>query len=200
MKHNHTYKLLLVLASILLAAAAGCASSHGSPYSRSAAPPQGPAFEVASMLSGSYRLRDSNSDLRLDIGSTSGIGSRFDLLATTSGTYNGKDLHQQAVLRLVTEGPDVRMSIIPHFSPVGELSPDLHRFSRIELQGACSVYLQPDEGRWTGTTAGPGTCVQAVTRAAGQWQVEILPGALRFVDVGTKQALAFEKTGERTSK
>jgi hypothetical protein len=200
MKHKHTVKASLLLASILLAAI-GCASAKGgAPYSRSAAPPQGPAFEVASMLSGTYKLRDSNSDLRLQIGSTSGVGSSFNLLATTSGTYNGKDLHQQGVIRLSSEGPDVLMSVVPHFAPVTELSPDVNRFSRTELQAACSLQLESDQGRWVGTTVGPGTCIQPVTGVAGQWQVQILPGALRLVDVGTKQALVFEKTGERASK
>jgi len=200
MKHKHTVKASLLLASILLAAV-GCASGRsGSPYSRSAAPPQGPAFEVASMLSGTYKLRDSNSDLRLQIGSTSGVGSSFNLLATTTGTYNGKDLHQQGVIRLSSEGPDVLMSVVPHFAPVTELSPDVNRFSSTELRAACSLQLEPDNNRWIGSTVGPGSCVQAVTGAAGQWQVEILPGALRFTDVGTKQALVFEKTGDRASK
>jgi len=201
MKHKHTIKASLLLASILLAAI-GCASAKGgAPYSRSAAaPPQGPAFEVASMLSGTYKLRDSNSDLRLQIGSTSGTGSAFNLLATTSGTYNGKDLHQQGVIRLTTEGPDVLMSIVPHFAPVTQLSPDVNRFSSTELRAACSLHLESDKERWIGTTLGPGSCVKAVTGAAGQWQVEVLPGALRLTDVGTKQALVFEKTGDRASK
>jgi hypothetical protein len=42
--------------------------------------------------------------------------------------------------------------------------------------------------------------VRAVAGAAGQWQVEILPGTLRFVDVRTKQALVFEKTSDRTGR
>jgi hypothetical protein len=200
MKHNHAIKLCLVSASIVLAAAAGCASGTGGSSSSASSTPQGPAFEVASMLSGTYQLRDDKSDLRLQIGSTSGAGSNFNLLATASGTYEGRDLHQQGVIRLDTEGPDVRMSVIPHFAPVTELSPDVNRFSGTELQAVCSLYLEPDEGKWRGATQGPGTCVQAVTGAAGQWQVEILPGALRFTDVGTKQALVFQKTQDTASR
>ncbi|HEV8579477.1 MAG TPA: hypothetical protein VGX68_10385 [Thermoanaerobaculia bacterium] len=200
MKYNQAIKLCLVSASLLLAAAAGCASGNAGTKSSASSAPQGPAFQVASMLSGTYQLRDGNSDVRLQIGTTGGAGSNFNLLATASGTYEGRDLHQQGVIRLVSEGPDVRMSVIPHFAPVTELSPDVNRFSGTELQAACSLYLEPDKGKWSGATLGPGTCVQAVTGAAGQWQVEILPGALRFIDVGTKQALVFQKTGDSVSR
>jgi len=200
MKYRNTVKLCLVLTPLFLAATLGCASGKGAYSSSRAAAPQGPAFEVASMLSGTYKLKDESSDLRLQIGSTGGVGSSFDLLATASGTYQGKPLSQQGVIRLSTEGPDVLMSIVPHFSPVTELSPDVNRFSRTELQAACSLHLESDEQRWIGTIPGSGTCVKAIIGAAGQWQVEVLPGALRFVDVGTKQALVFQKTGESVSR
>jgi hypothetical protein len=197
--NNHALKICLVTAALLLAA--GCASgSKAGANSSAASAPQGPAFEVASMLSGTYKLRDDSSDVQLQIGTTGGAGSSFNLLATASGTYAGRDLHQQGLIRLASEGPDVRMSVIPHFAPVTELSPDVNRFSGTELQAACSVYLEADEGKWRGATQGPGTCVQAVTGAAGQWRVEILPGALRFTDVGTKQALLFQKTEDSVSR
>jgi hypothetical protein len=201
MKHKHTVKISLILGSILLVAT-GCASAKGgSSAARSAAvAPQGPAFEVSSKLSGSYKLKDSNSDLRLDIGSTRGTGTAFSLLATASGTYNGKDVSQQGVIRVSSEGPDVLMSIVPHFSPVTELAPNVNRFSSTELRASCDFPLTAVNGRWVGTTVGSGTCVRAVAGATGQWQVEILPDALRFTEVGTKQALVFEKTGERASK
>src|SRR6185295_6559525 len=95
MKYKNLVKLCLVLTSVVLIAAAGCASGKGAYSSSRAATPQGPAFEVASMLSGTYKLNDGSSDLRLQIGSTGGVGSSFDLLATASGTYQGKPLSQQ---------------------------------------------------------------------------------------------------------
>jgi hypothetical protein len=196
MKYQSLPKLILVPILVFFAAATGCASGTGG----SSAAVQGPAFDVASMLSGTYKLRDDNSDVRLQIGSTGGVGSNFSLLATASGTYEGRALNQQGVIQLASEGPDVRMSVVPHFTPVTELSPDVNRFSETELRAACSLHLSSDEQRWVGTTHGTGTCVQAVTGATGQWQVEILPGALRFTDVATKQTLVFEKTGDRVSR
>jgi hypothetical protein len=188
MKHNNLIKLCLVLAAILLI-----------PSVRPAAA-QGPASEVAAMIAGVHQLKNDHADVRLQISSLSGTGSTVNLLVTASGTYAGKGIRQQGVIQLATEGPDVRVTIIPHFAPVTELSPDVNRFSQTELQAACSVYLTRDEGKWVGATQGPGTCVQAVTGAAGQWQVEVLQGALRFTDVGTKQALVFRKTGEAASR
>ena len=188
MKYNNLIKLCLVLAAILLISSALPAAAEG------------PASEVASMISGVHQLKDENSDVRLQISSLSGVGSSVNLLVTGSGTYQGKEVRQQGVIQLASEGPDVRVTIIPHFAPVTELSPDVNRFSEAELRAACSVYLERDEGKWVGATQGPGTCVQAVTGAAGQWQVEVLRGALRFVDVGTKQALVFQKTGDAASR
>lgn len=188
MKYNNLIKLSLIFAAILLVSSARTAAA------------QGPASEVASMISGVHQLRNENSDVRLQISSTGGVGSTVNLLVTASGRYNGRDVRQQGVIQLVSEGPDVRVTVIPHFSPVTELSPDVNRFSETELRAACTLHLTPDEQRWVGTTVGTGTCVQAVTGAAGQWQVEILPGALRFTDVGTKQTLVFQKTGDAVSR
>ncbi len=188
MKHSTIIKISLVLAAIFLVSAPRSAAAQGS------------ASEVASMISGTHQLRNEDSDVRLQISSTGGVGSTMNLLVTASGTYKGKEVRQQGVIRLVSEGPDVRVTVIPHFSPVTELSPDVNRFSEIEQRSACTLYLERDEGKWTGATEGPGTCVQAVTGAAGQWQVEILRGALRFVDVGTKQALCFQKTQDSVSR
>jgi hypothetical protein len=185
MKYKNLVKFCLVLAAILLPAAAAA---------------QGPAAEVAAMISGTHQLRHDNSDVRLQISSISGGGSMVNLLVTASGTYEDRDIRRQGVIQLASEGPDVRVTVVPHFAPVTETSPDVNRFSETELQAACNVYLTRDEGKWVGTTQGPGICVQAVTGAAGQWQVEVLPGALRFVDVGTKQALVFRKTGESVSR
>ncbi len=188
MKHNSLIKHSWVLATILLVLSALPAAA------------QGPASEVASMISGVHHLKDANSDVRLQISSLSGGGSTVNLLVTGSGTYHGKDVRQQGVIQLASEGPDVRVTIVPHFAPVTELSPDVNRFSETELRAACSVVLTRDEGKWVGATLGPGSCVQAVTGAAGQWQVEVLRGALRFIDAGTKQALVFQKTGDAASR
>lgn len=199
MKQSNPAKIFVLLLISLTAVLTGCAT--GGTQGGQSDGARGPAFDVATLLSGTYRLQDDNSNLRLDISSTGGVGSTLDLLATTSGTYKGRSISEQGGLRLATAGPDVRMVIIPRFGEaVTPASPDIDDFSPTELRSACEVYLQSDERGWAGATPGSGDCVRAVTGAAGQWQVEILPGTLRFVDVRTKQALVFEKTSERTGR
>jgi hypothetical protein len=51
-----------------------------------------------------------------------------------------------------------------------------------------------------GTTLGQSDCVRAIGGALGQWQIEILPGTIRFTDAKTKQALVFEKTSDRSGR
>lgn len=188
MKHKTLITISLVIAAIFLLSSARSAAA------------QGPASEVASMISGAHQFRNEKSEVRLQISSLSGGGSTVNLLVTASGTHEGREVRQQGVIQLASEGPDVRVTVIPHFAPVTETSPDVNRFSETELRAACNLYLERDEGKWIGATQGPGTCVQAVTGAAGQWQVEVLSGALRFIDLGTKQALVFQKTGNSVSR
>ncbi|HEV2851845.1 MAG TPA: hypothetical protein VHC97_03485 [Thermoanaerobaculia bacterium] len=179
---------------VLLAVLAACASRSNSGSQSVGA--RGPAFDVATLISGTYRLQNrGDSNLRLDISSTGGVGSELELLATASGRYAGRNVNEQGVIVLETAGPDVRMSIIPHFGePVTVLSPNLTEFSQSELGSACTLHLQSDEQGWAGATEGKGSCVRAVGGAVGQWQVEILPGTIRFSDPGTRQVLVFQKT------
>lgn len=171
--------LSLVLGTIVLIAGLDAASAAG------------PASDVASLLSGSYRLQGDNTDVRLKFAGVGGTGSTLDLLATASGTYKGKDVHQQAVIRLASEGPDVEVTAIPRFTPVTEASPDVTRFSDTESQAACTFYLKPHGNGWVGATQGTVTCVAG---AAGKWEVDITPGTIRFTNPETKQVLVFHKT------
>ena len=176
MKYRNIVAAHLVLVSLLLIVPIAAA--------------QGPASALAKLLSGTYRLHGDNTDARLQLVGVGGTGSTLDVLATASGTYQGKDVHQQAVLRLVSEGPDVRVTAIPHFTPVTEASPDVTRFSDTETQAACTFYLKPHGQGWAGATQGAVTCVAG---AAGQWEVDITPGTIRFTNPQTKQVLVFHK-------
>jgi hypothetical protein len=196
------YRFVFVLLASLAVALTGCASGGnqgGQPGSTGSGVG---ASDVASLLNGNYQLQDGDSDLRLNISSTRGVGSRFTLLATASGTYEGRGVNEQGVLELETEGPDVRMVVVPHFGePVTVLSPDVAQFSDVERQSACQFHLRADERGWMGTTLGQSDCVRAIGGALGQWQVEILPGTIRFTDAKTKQALVFEKTtGDKATR
>lgn len=196
-QHRRTKPTLILLAALALVLS-GCASTDGG--GNQAVRGSGPASNAADLLSGSYRLQDDNSDLRLEISSTGGVGSTMNLLATASGTYEGRSVSEQGVLTLQTEGRDVRMSVIPHFGePVTSLSPDVNRFSGTEIQAACTLYLQPYQQGWAGATQGPGTCVQAITGAAGDWQIEIQPGTIRLSDPKTQRTLVFREAAGSTA-
>lgn len=188
MKSGGVSKFFLVLLVGVAVTAYGCASGPGAGT--------GPASDVASLLNGTYRLQEGGSDLRLDISSTSGVGSRFELLATASGTYEGRSVSQQSVLQLQTEGPDVLVNIIPRYGePVTQVSPDVGELSQREIQGACTLYLRPDDEGWAGAAPGTGSCVQAIAGATGQWQMEVHPGTIRFSDPKSNRTLVFRETG-----
>jgi hypothetical protein len=200
MKPYNRCRLFPIFLLVVLVALTACAS-RGSGEDRPVGA-RGPAFDVATLLSGTYQLQNrGDSNLRLDISSTGGVGSNFELLATASGRYAGRNVNEQGVIFLESAGPDVRMSIVPHFgAPVSVLSPDLTEFSQSELGSACTLHLQSDERGWAGATEGKGSCVRTVGGAVGQWQVEILPGTIRFSDPGTQQVLVFQKASDRRGR
>lgn len=190
-KHPVVFVLLAALALIATGCAGGGAASSGAVGS-------GPASDVASLLNGTYRLQEGDSDLRLDISSTSGVGSSYSLLATASGRLDGRSISEQSVIRLQTEGPDVMMTIIPQFGePESQLSPDVNQPSQREIQGACTLYLRPYDEGWAGAPPGTGACVQAIAGATGQWQVEVQPGVIRFSDPASNRTLEFRETTAR---
>jgi len=183
-----------VLLTGLSLIAAGCATRGGAKYATRGS---GPASDVASLLNGTYKLQEGNSDLQLNISSTSGVGSSFNLLATASGRLDGRSVSEQSTIRLETEGPDVMMTIIPRFGePVTQLSPDAERISQGEIQAACTLFLTPYDEGWAGRPPGTGTCAQAIAGATGQWQVEIQQGTIRFSDPKTQRTLVFQETAE----
>jgi hypothetical protein len=192
------HPIVFVLLAGLILTAAGCAARGGAKYATTGS---GPASDVASLLNGTYRLQEGNSDLRLDISSTSGVGSSFSLLATASGRLDGRSVSEQSTIRLQTEGPDVMMTIIPRFGePVSQLSPDVEDPSPREIQGACTLYLTPQDEGWAGRPPGTGTCVQAIAGATGQWQVDIQPGTIRFSDPRTQRTLVFQEVEGRRGR
>ncbi|HEX6901053.1 MAG TPA: hypothetical protein VF789_15120 [Thermoanaerobaculia bacterium] len=187
-----------VLLTILSLTAFGCATRGGAQYATRGS---GPASDVASLLNGTYRLQEGNSDLRLDISSTSGVGSSFSLLATASGRLDGRSVSEQSTIRLETEGPDVMMTIIPRFGePVTQLSPDAEQISQGEIQSACTLFLTPYDEGWAGRPPGTGTCARAIAGATGQWQVEILPKTIRFSDPKTQRTLVFQEVEGRQGR
>ncbi|HEX9942661.1 MAG TPA: hypothetical protein VGG03_11625 [Thermoanaerobaculia bacterium] len=185
--------LPIVFLLAVLIAVAGCTSTGGD-RSSSASQASGPASDVAAMISGTYRLQDQGSDLRLTISGTGGTGQRLDLFTSARGSYGGRNVTEQGVLHVASEGPDALVTYTPHFDPsVTVLSPNLNNFSQAEIQAACSLYLRPDESGWRGDTQEKGQCVRAIGGAVGRWTVEIRPGEIRFTNPGNQQTLVFRK-------
>lgn len=197
MKQSRHFILFIFLASLVLTAAS-CATRGGAQYATRGS---GPASDVASLLNGTYRLQEGDSDLQLDISSTSGVGSSFSLLATASGKLDGRSVNEQSTIRLETEGPDVMMTLIPRFGePVTQLSPDVEEPSPREIQAACTLYLTPHDEGWAGAPPGKGICARAIAGATGEWQVEIQPGTVRFSDPKTQRTLVFREVAERRGR
>lgn len=201
MKHSKIPSIFVLLAAVAVTLS-GCASGPGGRNNGSALG-AGPVSAIVQTLPGTYRLQEGGADLRLEI-STLGTGESlgsYNLLATASGTYQGRTVNEQGVLRLSTEGSDVMMSIVPHFGePVTSVSPGVTEFSANELAAACTVYLRSSGNGWTGSTQGTGDCVRAVAGAVGQWQVQIQPGTLAFSSGPNAQPLVFRQSGGTASR
>jgi hypothetical protein len=147
------------------------------------------------MISGTYRVQEQGSDLRLTFSGTGGTGQRLDLFTSLRGSFGGRNVAEQGILHLESEGPDALATYTPHFDPaVTVLSPNLYDFSQAETQAACSVVLRPDADGWEGDTEEKGTCVRAIGGAVGRWRVEIRKGEILFTNRESQQSLVFRKT------
>jgi hypothetical protein len=186
MRKHSPFSRLGVFIPVVLILLLGCASSGGdraSSGSSGKSRGSGPASHVASMISGTYRLQEPDSDLRLTISSTGGTGQMLDLFASARGSVGGRNVSEQGVLHLESEGPDARVIYTPHFDPTITLvSPTLNEFSPAETAAACSLVLRPDAGGWEGDTEERGTCVRAIGGAVGRWRMEIREGEIRLHD------------------
>lgn len=194
----------LVLSLLLVAIGGGC-SSVGGPggqqrSSKKEAPrPAGVAWQVASMLNGTYRGEGEASGLRLDISSAQEdllSPSLFNLFTRLTGKYGRRNFNEAGVIQVEPHVDRVLMAVVPHFDPsVSLLSAEATAFSPTEINAACHlVFLPVDEG-YAGRTQGSGTCVRALGGAVGEWVVQILPGVIRLSQPNSSEALVFRKTG-----
>lgn len=195
MKRNIPVLVALVLT------AAGCGSSGGNTVSRSASESRltqgsGPASDLAAIASGSYRLAEPAGDMTLRLSGVGGTGQTLDLFVQARGTAGSRNVTEHGVLRLASEGPDVRAIYIPHFDPtITELSSNATEFTDAENLAACSVVLRRDADGWEGDTEERGTCVRAIGGAVGRWRLEIRQNEIRFLSPGGQgqPALVFRK-------
>jgi hypothetical protein len=195
MKRN--IPLFLALALTL----AGCGSSGGNTVSRSASDDRltrgsGPASDLAALASGNYRLAEPSGDLQLRLSGVGGTGQTIDLFVRARGTAGNRNVSEEGVLRLASEGPDVRALYIPHFdATISELSPNVTQFTEAENLAACSIVLRRDADGWEGDTEERGTCVRAIGSAVGRWRLEIRQNEIRFAspDNQDQPVLVFRK-------
>lgn len=68
-----------------------------------------------------------------------------------------------------------------------------------EYEDSGKRFAVHDEG-WAGRPPGKGTCARAIAGATGQWQVEILPGTVRFSDPKTQRVLVFREVEGRQGR
>lgn len=152
------------------------------------------AWNVASMLSGTYQAE--GSDLRLDIsGANTPVGSEgLNLFARASGRYGERNVSEQGVVHIENQAGDVLVAYIPRFDPtITALSPGATNVTASEIRAACTVYLGSSGQGYSGRTSGTTSCAQAIGGAVGEWAVEVQPGLIRFTTQG-QEPIVFRKT------
>lgn len=185
------------LLTALLVACVACASSAGSDRRVT-----GSTTDLASMLTGRYQAEGTG--LRLDIGSTGSTALRegLSLFATITGTLDGQNVREQAILHLENAAGDIQMTVVPEFDPTASpLAPGGIETSQLELNSACTVFMQPVRQGYEGTTRGTGTCVRAVQGAVGDWAIQVQPDSIRLTNLRNReQTLVFRETGDQAGR
>ena len=133
-------------------------------------------FELSQMLSGTFQGSTPGNDLRLTIRSaTTDPSHLYDLYVQAAGKYQGRNVRQQGLIRLESQGKGVYFGYIPHFDPgVSSLSSDVARFTESEANAACGLVMEPASDGYEGETVGS-TCIRAIRGATGKWTIEVSP-------------------------
>jgi hypothetical protein len=152
-------------------------------------------FELSQMLSGTFQGSTPGNDLRLTIRSaTTDPSHLYDLYVQAAGKYQGRNVRQQGLIRLESQGKGVYFGYIPHFDPgVSSLSRDVARFTESEATAACGLVMEPNGDGFAGETVGS-TCIRAIRGATGKWTIEVEPGSIRIRNVKSGETLRFKKT------
>jgi len=155
------------------------------------------AFDLASILSGTFEGSTPGNNLRLDIRSvTTDPSHPYDLFLSVSGKYRDTSVRQQGLIRLEPQGKDVYFGFIPHFDPtVTALSPDVARFTENEANAACGFHMKPRGDGFYAETTGS-SCALAMRGAVSKWSVEVEPGSIRLQDVKTQETMRFKRVSK----
>lgn len=156
-----------------------------------------PAFQAASILSGTFKGSTPGNDLRLDLRPvTTDPQHLYDLFLECVGRYQGDNVRRQGLLRLESQGRGVYLGYIPHFdATVTSFSPEATRFTQSEINAACGFVLAPRGDGFAGETPGS-SCAMALRGALGKWTVEIEPGSIRIREVKTGETLRFRRVSK----
>jgi len=153
-----------------------------------------PVFEVATILSGTFKGSTPGNELRLDLRPV--ITDRehlYDLFLECTGKYQGVNVRRQGLVRLEAQGATVYLGYIPHFdATVSVLSPEATRFSESEANAACGLTLLPRGDGFAGETPGS-TCATALRGVIGKWTIELEPGSIRLRDVKSGETMRFKR-------
>ncbi len=173
------------LAGLLLAASPLIAASPNAVY------------EVANIVSGTFRGSTPGNQLRLDLRPVQTDAEHpYDMFLEVTGKYQGETVRRQGLLRFELQGRDVYVGYIPHFdATVTSLSANAARFSDEEAGAACGFTVSPRGDGFAGETSGA-TCAFALRGARGKWSVEFEPGSIRLREVQTGETLRFRKAGK----
>lgn len=155
------------------------------------------AYELSSMLSGTFQGSTPGNDLRLTIRSaTTDPSHLYDLYVQVSGKYQSSNVRQQGLIRLESQGNGVYVGYIPHFDPtVSALSANVARFSESEANAACGLVVESKGDGFMGETVGS-TCARAIRGALGKWSIEVEPGSMRIRNVKSGETLRFKRVSK----
>jgi len=158
---------------------------------------QDQVFDLSSMLSGTFEGSTPGNSLRLTIRSVATDPSHlFDLYLQVSGSYQGRNVRQQGLIRLESQGRSVYFGYVPHFDPAASaLSADVARFTEQEASAACGFTLKPRGDGFAGETVGS-SCSRAMRGALKKWTVEIEPGSMRIRNVESGETLRFKRVSK----
>jgi hypothetical protein len=186
MKKTSRAAIFLVVA---LAAALPLAAAPGSGSNT--------AYELSSILSGTWQGSTPGNELQLQIRSaTTDPAHLYDLYVQVTGKYQGQNVRQQGLIRLESQGKSFYFGYIPHFDPtVSALSTDVSRFTDEEANSACGLVMNPKGDGFAGETVGS-LCVRAIRGAMGKWTIETEPGLIRVRDSKSGETLRFKKVSK----
>jgi hypothetical protein len=154
-------------------------------------------FDMASILSGTFKGSTPGNDLRLDLRPVATDSQHlYDLFFECTGKYQGANVRRQGLLRLESQGPNVYLGYIPHFdATVSSLSPEATRFTDSEANAACGLVLSPHGDGFAGETPGA-SCAMALRGTLGKWAIELEPGSIRVREVKTGETLRFKRVSK----